>query len=81
MKQKDLALILVIAFISAVIAVFVSNAVFTGGNKRKQKAEVVESISSEFKAPDSTYFNPQSIDPTQPITIGNTTNPDPFTGQ
>lgn len=78
MKQKDIALIAVVVIISAVISVLVSNVVFAPPKNRQQKVEVVQPISADFPVPDSHYFNSQSIDPTKLITIGDNTNPDPF---
>ena len=80
MKQKDIALIIVIAFISAVASFLLSGALFGKPSARQQKAEVVDVITSDFSLPDSKYFNSSSIDPTQLIQIGNSTNPNPFTG-
>jgi hypothetical protein len=78
MKQKDIALIIVIVAVSGVISFFVSRLLFTSGGKREQKVEVVQSITTDFSAPDSKYFNSASIDPTQTIQIGQDTNPAPF---
>jgi ABC-type cobalt transport system substrate-binding protein len=80
MKHKDVALILVIAIVSGIFALVVSQLLF-GGAKHKQSAEVVDSINANFLPPDTTYFNAKSVDPTQLITIGNSTNTDPFNGQ
>ena len=78
MKQKDIALILVVVFISAIISVFTSKFLFASPKNRQQPVEVVEPISSDFPPPDQHYFNDKSFDPTQLITIGNNPNPDPF---
>lgn len=80
MKQKDIALILVIVFISGVISFVVSGWIFARPADREQKAEVVDIITSEFTPPDSKYFNNKAINPTQLIQIGNSNNPNPFTG-
>jgi len=80
MKQKDIALIIIIVFVSAVASFFISNALFASPENRQQKVEVVEAITSDFPKPSGKYFNSDSIDPTQLIQIGNSTNPDPFTG-
>jgi hypothetical protein len=78
-KQKDVALIIVIAFASAVIALVLSNILFGSPARSQQKAEVVDPITAEFPAPDSRYFNSKSVDPTQTITIGNgQSNQTPF---
>ena len=81
MKQKDWALVLVMAFIGAVVSLFVSNLLFASPKNRKQTAEVVDSITANFPAPPSKYFNPEAVNPTQPVTIGNGTNPNPFSTQ
>jgi hypothetical protein len=78
MKQKDIALIIVIVFVSAVISFFVSKAVFGSPKNRQQQAEVIQPISSDFPQPDPRYFNSQAFDPTKVITIGQNANTDPF---
>lgn len=80
MKQKDIALIIVIVFISGVASFFISNALFASPKDRDQKVEKVEAITADFPTPDKKYFNSQSIDPTQLIQIGESTNPNPFNG-
>jgi hypothetical protein len=80
MKQKDLALIIVMVFIGAVFGVIASRLLFSQKAK-EQTVEVVEPISSDFPAPPSKYFNENSINPTQQIEIGGSTNPTPFNAQ
>lgn len=77
MKQKDVALILIISFISVVSSLVVSNMVF-GSNKKTLTADVVTAITPEFNEPDKKYFNEQSVDPTQIIRIGDNANQQPF---
>jgi hypothetical protein len=79
MKQKDIALIAVLAILSGIISLIVSNLLFSSPKTRQQTVQVVSPITADFKTPDSTYFNAQSIDPTQLIQIGNGGNPNPFT--
>ena len=80
MKQKDIALIVVVVVISAVVSLVVSRILFASPQKRQQQVDVVQALSSDFPNPDTRYFNSNSIDPTQLIQIGNSTNPNPFTG-
>jgi hypothetical protein len=80
MKQKDIALIIVLAGVSAVVSFLVSGWLFGKPADREQKAEVVDVITSDFSLPDSRYFNSSSIDPTQLIQIGDAENPNPFDG-
>jgi flagellar basal body-associated protein FliL len=78
MKQKDIVLILVMVFISAVVSFLVSGWVFNSPQNRKQTAEKVDQITPEFPEPPPKYFNAHAINPTQLITIGDATNPNPF---
>jgi len=80
MKKKDLALILVIVFISAILSWFLSNAIFAPPKNRQQKVEVVQPITADFQPPDNHYFNKQSFDPTQTINIAPNDNSNPFSG-
>lgn len=78
MKQKDWALVLVMAFVGAVVSLLVSNFLFSSPKNRQQTAEKVDAISASFPAPPSKYFNSESTNPTQPIKIGDSNNQNPF---
>lgn len=78
MKQKDIAMIILVVFISAVFSFFVSKLVFTSSSQRSLQAETVEAIDPSFDQPDSTFFNEKSINPTQLIKIGDSKNNQPF---
>lgn len=80
MKQKDIALILVIAFVGAFVSLFVSKLIFVSPKNRQQSVEVVQPITSNFPQPDNTYFNSSSFDPTKLITVGQNSNTNPFNG-
>jgi hypothetical protein len=80
MKQKDVAVILIIAFISGIVSFLVSNKLFVTPDNRQQKAEVVDPITASFQNPDKKYFNSSSIDPTQSSVIGGDNNQNPFNG-
>ncbi|HUB94064.1 MAG TPA: hypothetical protein VMB52_06190 [Verrucomicrobiae bacterium] len=79
MKQKDIALIIVIAFVSAVVSYVVSGKLFVTPANRQQQVQVVDTISPTFQTPDTKYFNSNSIDPTQNSQIGGN-NQNPFSG-
>lgn len=70
MKQKDIALVLVMVFVGAVLALLTSQLIFSAPKNRTQKAEVVDVITPDFPAPPSKYFNVTATNPTQPITLG-----------
>lgn len=78
MKQKDLALIAVVVFISIVFSLVISKFVIATPENRQQEVEVVQPISGEFQSPDKRYFNNTAFDPTEQITIGENANPNPF---
>ena len=78
MKQKDIALIAVIVFISAIMSLLVSNVIFASPKNRQQQVEVVQPITSDFPTPDVRYFNAGAFDPAKPITIGGSPNTNPF---
>lgn len=78
MKQKDILLIIVIAFISGIASFFLSNLLITNTENRSEEVEVVEAISKDITEPDARYFNAQAINPTQLIQIGNQDNPQPL---
>lgn len=82
MKQKDIALFLVVGIFSAVISVLLSNYLITPDRIKKQKAEVVTAITTEFNIPeaDNKFFNKDSVNPTKLIQIGDSTNDSPFNG-
>lgn len=78
MKQKDVALIIVVAFISGIISVLISGKVFSKPANLKAEVDVVDPISANFPPIDQRYFNKNSINPTQLIQIGNQNNQQPF---
>ena len=80
MKQKDVALIIVIAAISAILSFVLSSKIFVTPTNRQQKVPVVDAINSTFPPPSSRYFNNQSVDPAQLVQIGSNNNQNPFNG-
>jgi hypothetical protein len=78
MKQKDIATIIIIAAISAVVSFIISGKIFVTPANRQQKVEVVDVIDSNFQTPSDKYFNKDSIDPAQLVQIGSNNNQNPF---
>jgi methionine-rich copper-binding protein CopC len=70
MKQKDIALIIVMAFVGAVASLIISRLLFSSPANREQTAEVVDVIEPRFSEPPSKYFNSSAVNPTQPIPLG-----------
>lgn len=80
MKQKDIALIIIIVFISGILSFFISNK-FISPPKHDLKAAQVDPITPEFNEPSNRYFNEDSVNPTQLIRVGNNQNQNPINGQ
>ncbi len=81
MKQKDIALIIIIAALSGIVSFFVSNKVFVTPTNRQQKVEVVDRIDASFTTPDKKYFNSSSIDAAPNTQLGSDANQNPFNGR
>lgn len=81
MKQKDIALILVMVAIGAIVALVISRLVFSSPKNKEQTAEIVDVITADFPAAPRQYFNTSSVNPTKQIEIGTGTNPNPFNGK
>lgn len=80
MKQKDIALIIVIAAVSGIASFFISGKLFVTPSNRQQKVEVVDTINTTFEQPNSKYFNTQSNNPAETIQLGSGNNANPFNG-
>lgn len=78
MKQKDLALIGIVAVVSGVLSIILSGIFLSSPEDRKQSVEVVQPITSNFERPSKDYFNDKSVNPTQTIQIGQDSNSKPF---
>lgn len=77
MKQKDVALIIIVAFVAGVISLVLSNTLFKSAERNLQ-AQTVQPITPDFQTPDKAVFNENAINPTKLIQIGDTNNPRPF---
>lgn len=81
MKQKDIAMIIVIAAVSGVVSFVVSTKIFVTPSNRQQRVEVVDPINASFQTPSSTYFNTNSINPARNSQAAGTIgNQNPFSG-
>lgn len=78
MKQKDIILIVAVVIISGTVSFLLSKFLFSVPKNRQTRVEVVQAIKSDFPQPDVRYFNANSVDPTKNITIGDSSNSQPF---
>lgn len=79
MKQKDIAILIVVAVVGAIFSFVLSSQVFST-QKTAQEVEKIDKIDASFKTPSDRYFNSNSFNPAQRIEIGKDTNQDPFAG-
>lgn len=82
MKQQDVATIILVIGISAIVSLFVSKAIFVPPKDRQQTVQQVQAITTDFEtpAPDSPYFNSNLIDPTKTIQVNQSNSNNPFKG-
>jgi len=73
MKRTDLALIVLIAAVSAGIAYFVAHSVFGSMTETKGVTiQTIDAITSTVEQPDTTIFNDDAINPSVNVEINNT---------
>ena len=71
MKKTDIAMIILIASISVVVAFFVASSIpFLQMPQRGAKVETVEKLSDTIDEPDSAVFNKEAINPAVETIIG-----------
>jgi hypothetical protein len=70
MKKTDIAMIILIASISMLVAYFVAKTVLGGASSESVKVKTVDPITSEVATPDPTVFNKDAINPTVEVLIG-----------
>lgn len=70
MKKSDIAMIILIASISILIAYFVAQSVLGGTKNESVKVKTVEAITSQVAEPDTAVFNKGAINPTVEVLIG-----------
>ena len=74
MKKTDVAMIILIASASILVAYFVANSlpIFKDGDK-SVTVKTADKITPDINEPDKTVFNKDAINPTVEVIIGNTT--------
>lgn len=77
MKQKDIAIIIVIVFVAGFASFFLSGFLF-GGESKQQQVEKVDAITTNFPLPDKKYYNEGAINPAQDIQVTDNQNDNPF---
>ena len=85
MKQKDIVVLVIIAFFAMIFSALLSGKIFNSSKNHSLKVPVVQTISSDFPRVSSEerykdIFNSNALDPTQLIRIGTGQNTTPFNG-
>jgi len=70
MKKSDVAMIILIASMSVLVAYFVAKAVIGDVQNESVKVKTAESINTSITQPDPTVFNSKAINPTVEVIIG-----------
>jgi ABC-type cobalt transport system substrate-binding protein len=71
MKKTDIAMILLIAIVSVVVAFFVTRSIFGGSATEAVKVDTMEKITSQVTEPDPAIFNSDAINPAVEVQITN----------
>lgn len=70
MKKSDIAMIILIASVSVLIAYFVAKGVVGDVQNQSVKVKIAEPISAEIEKPDPKIFNANAVNPTVEVIIG-----------
>jgi hypothetical protein len=70
MKKSDVAMIILIASISILVAYFVAKAVVGDVQNESVKVKTADKITTKVEEPDKTVFNSDAINPTVEVIIG-----------
>jgi len=71
MKKSDIAMIILIASVSILIAYFVAKAIIGDVGSQSVKVKTTDKITTTIDDPDPTVFNKDAINPTVEVIIGN----------
>lgn len=74
MKKSDIAMIILIASISVLVAYFVAKAVIGDTKNESIKVKTADPITTEITKPDTTVFNSNAVNPTVEVIIGEQSN-------
>ncbi len=71
MKKSDIAMIILIASISMLVAYFVSKSILGDVSNQSVKVKTAEKITTTVTQPDEKVFNKEAINPAVEVIIGN----------
>jgi len=70
MKKSDIAMIILIAAISVIVAYFVAQALLGDVQNESVQVKTIDPITTEVAQPDPSVFNSNAINPTVEVIIG-----------
>ena len=70
MKQSDFFTVVLVAFIGVVVSVFLMNMLLGDPNAKSVSFKTVDEISADLADPDPEVFNPEAINPTVEVYVG-----------
>lgn len=70
MKKSEIAMIVLVAGISVIIAYFAAGALIGSPSKEDARVRTATEITDEIKQPDPKIFNSEAINPTVEVNIG-----------
>lgn len=70
MKKSDIAMIILIASISMLVAYFAAKAIVGDTQNESVKVKTAEAISTDIVEPDTSVFNSEAVNPTVEVIIG-----------
>lgn len=79
MKKNEVAVLILIVSMVAMLSYFSVNAIIGQAGRAPVDVEVAEAISPEVTQPSDTIFNPSAINPTVKVKIGDQSGQQPFT--
>ncbi len=74
MKKSDVAMIILIASVSVMIAYFVANSFLGGSANTKQVVKTIDPIDSKIVDPNPEIFNTNAINPSVEVQINGTSS-------
>lgn len=72
MKKTDIAMIILIASVSVMVAYFVAEGVFGGASNASVKVKTIDAINSTIVEPSPSIFNKNAINPAVQVQINGT---------
>lgn len=72
MKRTELAMIVLIASVSVLVAYFLAQSVLGGQTNESVNVKTIEKINAEFQQPDESIFNAEAINPAVEVQISGT---------